>query len=102
MIVLLYRWRVDPMKEDQFIENWRSITQYYVENCGSFGSRLHRGSDGLFYGYAQWPDIETRERATLDPSLGSAGQKMRDAVSESFPEIKLEPVADHLVPQSSK
>lgn len=102
MIVLLYRWRVDPTKEDQFIENWRSITQYYVDNCGSLGSRLHRGNDGLFYGYAQWPDMETRERAVLGPSLTDAGLKMKDAVRETFPDIKLEPVADYLVHRSDK
>ena len=28
---------------------------------GSLGSRLHRGSDGIWYGYAQWPSEETRQ-----------------------------------------
>jgi len=97
MIVLLYRWRIDPVKEKQFVENWQLITKHYVEKCGSRGSRLHRGSDGLYYGYAQWPDLETRERAVLDPGLEAARMAMREAVVESFTEIRLEPLSDHLI-----
>lgn len=83
--------------EEQFLDNWRTITQHYIENCGSFGSRLHRGSDGIFYGYAQWPNSETKERAVLDVRMELARLHMKDAVTETFPEIHLDPVADHLV-----
>jgi len=64
---------------------------------GSLGSRLHLGSDGIWYGYAQWPDDETRKRAfsrSLDPD---AKAKMLSAIAESFPEVVLETVADYLV-----
>ena len=86
---------------EQFVENWRTITEHYVQHCGSLGSRLHRGSDGLFYGYAHWPDIETREQSVLDPRLEATRLEMTEAVSETFPEIRLEPVSDHLVHRPS-
>lgn len=83
--------------ENQFLENWRVITRHYVETCGGLGSRLHRGSDGVYYGYAQWPNSETKERAVLDVRMELARLHMKDAVTETFPEIHLEPVEDHLV-----
>ena len=83
--------------EEQFLENWRTITRHYIETCGSFGSRLHRGSDGIYYGYAQWPDSQTKERAVPDVRMELARLHMKDAVTETFAEIHLEPVADHLV-----
>ena len=97
MLVVLYRWRVDPAKEDLFLDNWRTITEHYIEACGGLGSRLHRGSDGIFYGYAQWPDSETKERAVLDVRMELARLHMRDAVTETFPQIHMSPVADHLM-----
>lgn len=96
MLVILYRWRVDPERVDQFVANWSTITRHYLENCGSFGSRLHRGSDGIYYGYAKWPNSETRERAVLDVRMELARLHMKDAVVETFPEIMLDVIADHL------
>lgn len=83
--------------EDRFVENWRTITQHYMENCGGMGSRLHRANDGTFYGYAQWPDFETKEKAVLDVRMELARLHMKDAVTETFAEIHLDPVADHLI-----
>ncbi|HMQ04848.1 MAG TPA: hypothetical protein PKD26_13090 [Pyrinomonadaceae bacterium] len=96
MFVILYRWRVNPEKEDLFVENWSTITTHYVEHCGSLGSRLHKGSDGLYYAYAKWPDLQTRERAFLDVRMELARLHLKDAVTETFPEIHLQVVADHL------
>lgn len=96
-LVVLYRWRLKSELEGSFIEAWSRITGLLQERGGSYGSRLHRGSDGLWYGYAQWPDGETRQRAfamALDPA---ATAQMRAAVEESLPEIVLEPVSDYLV-----
>ncbi len=97
MLVVLYRWRVNPEMIDRFVENWSTITRHYLENCNSLGSRLHRGSDGIHYGYAKWPDHETREKAVLDVRVELARLHMKDAVIETFPEIFLDVVADHLV-----
>ena len=93
----MYRWRLHPGMEASFVESWSRVTELLRRRAGSLGSRLHRGNDGIWYGYAQWPSAEARQRAfsqALDPA---ASAQMRAAIAESLPEILLEPVADYLV-----
>ena len=95
---VLYRWRLHPGKETQFIEAWSHISQLFLEQRGSLGSRLHRGPEGIWYSYAQWPDEATRARAfALPPIDPEASLKLRDALAESLPELVLESVADFMV-----
>jgi hypothetical protein len=96
-IAVLYRWRLHPGSEDSFAEAWSRVTESLRSRAGSLGSRLHRGSDGLWYGYAQWPSDAVRRRALEQPLDAEASAHMRAAVAESFPEILLEPVSDFLV-----
>lgn len=96
MICYLYRWRIKAGFEVQFIENWSKITEYHLTNSGSNGSRLHRGSDGLYYGYASWPSAEIRD-AAFEKSPDIEGRDlMRQAIEESFAEITLDVTADLL------
>ena len=97
-IVVLYRWRLHPGLEESFIEAWSRVTLLLRTHRSSLGSRLHRGSDGLWYGYAQWPSSEVRELAFAQPVDPAASAQMRAVVAESFPELVLEPVSDYLVP----
>jgi heme-degrading monooxygenase HmoA len=97
MFVILYRWRIKPDKEKQFIDAWSEITAYYRENFDSLGSRLHRGADGIFYAYAQWKSAEQRENAFAGKSKSEAGDRMREAIEEIFPEVRLEILSDYLV-----
>ena len=96
MFVVLYRWRINPELEKRFIEAWSEVTDYFVENFDSLGSRLHKGDDGVWYAYAQWKSAEQRDSAFLDSIKFSARDKMREAIIESFPEVKLDVVADYL------
>ena len=96
MFVVLYRWRVKPYLERQFVAAWSEITSYYREHCGSLGSRLHRGSDGIFYSYAQWKCATDRDVAFANKTNSDGGERMREAIEESFPEIVLETVADYV------
>jgi heme-degrading monooxygenase HmoA len=96
--IVLYRWRLRPGLEDSFIEAWSRVTDLLKNERGSLGSRLHRGSDGLWYSYAQWPTAESREKAFALGSVDSeAGAAMDAAILERLPEIILEPVSDFLV-----
>jgi hypothetical protein len=61
------------------------------------GSRLHKGPEGFFYGYAQWPSAAARKNAFLEPLESPWFEKMSEAVAESLPEIVLEPISDYLV-----
>jgi quinol monooxygenase YgiN len=95
--VVLYRWRLHREHETSFVAAWAQVTRTLRAHAGSLGSRLHRGSDGLWYGYAQWPSDEMRQRAFGQWIDQDAGAQMRAAIAESFPEVMLETVADYLV-----
>lgn len=97
MFTVLYKWRIKPDLEDQFVESWSRITEYYRDNAGSFGSRLHKGSDGFWYGYAQWPSSEARTSAFENDFEHPSRAAMVEAIEESFPEVQLEIAADFLV-----
>ena len=98
VIAVIYRWRLKSGMEAQFIEAWSRITELYVTYRGGLGSRLHKGPEGIWYAYAQWPSAEVRRAAFEGPPLDEAARdRMREAIAESFDEIVLEPVADHLV-----
>lgn len=96
--IVLYRWRLHPGAEKMFVEGWTRLTELLRER-GSLGSRLHRGSDGVWYSYAQWPSAQARKDIfALGPLDDAASAKMKSAVAESLPEIVLQSVADYVVP----
>ncbi len=94
---VLYRWRLVEGADASFIEAWSRVSARLLSERGSLGSRLHRGPDGIWYSYAQWPSAEARQRAfAAGPVDPQAARQMADAIAESFPEIILEPVADYM------
>ncbi|MEK7725259.1 MAG: antibiotic biosynthesis monooxygenase [Acidobacteriota bacterium] len=97
MFIVLYRWRIKPEKENQFIEGWAEVTAYFRENWDSLGSRLHRGNDDLFYAYAQWKSESDRENAFEKAVKLKGSAKMTEAIEERFEPIILENLSDFLV-----
>jgi hypothetical protein len=95
--VVLYRFRLHAGLEASFVDAWSRRTEQLRDAGGSLGSRLHRGSDGIWYAYAQWPDDATRQRAFAQLVDHAASTQMRAAVAETFPDIVLETVADYLL-----
>jgi len=80
--------------EESFSSAWLRVSEG-LKKRGSLGARLHRGADGLWYSYAQWPSAEQRDRAfQAGPADEAAADQMKAAIAERFPEIVLEPVAD--------
>lgn len=103
MFIVLYRWRIKLGKETQFIEGWSEVTDYFRQNWDSLGSRLHRGNDGLFYGYAQWKSEADRENAFENAIELEGSAKMSEAIEERFEPIILEKLSDYLIlPKISK
>ncbi len=95
---VLYRWRIHPEKEDQFVEGWSRVSAGLLRDRGSLGSRLHRGSDGIWYSYAQWPSANARDEAFSLPAVDTdAAAMMREAIVERLPEVVLQPVSDFMV-----
>ena len=95
----IYRVRLHAGMEHTYTAAWSRITQVLQSERGGLGSRLHRGPEGIWYAYAQWPSAEARRNAfALGPVDAQAEQQMASAVAERLPEIVLEPVADFLSP----
>ncbi len=95
---VLYRWRLHAGAEASFTEAWSRISERLRSERGSLGSRLHRGSDGWWYGYAQWPSAQARKQAFAgEPVDPEASLQMHDAIAEGLPELVLESIADFLV-----
>lgn len=97
MVIFLYRWRIKEGFEEQFITAWSEVTEFILKNYDSFGSRLHRDEDWIFYGYAQWKSVEQRENAFSQMSEIEANRRMKEAIAKTFPVIILNPVSDFLV-----
>ena len=95
---VLYRWRLHDGAEESFTKAWSRISELLLSERGSLGSRLHRGPDGWWYSYAQWPSAQAREQAFAGAALDlEASRQMREAIAESLPELVLESVADFMV-----
>ncbi|MEG3193046.1 antibiotic biosynthesis monooxygenase [Lysobacter sp. D1-1-M9] len=95
--VVLYRWRVRPGFEDQFVQGWRGVSRAYKRDRGALGARLHQGTDGLWYSYAVWPSAQKREEAFSAGSPDPAASALvKEATVECLPEIILDLVVDLL------
>ena len=95
---VIYRWRLHEGTEQAFAASWLRVSERLLAERGSLGSRLHRGPDGVWYSYAQWPSAEARDKAfAAGPADPAASAQMRAAIAETLPEIVLEPVADCMV-----
>lgn len=96
---VIYRARVHVDKEARYVAAWSRLTLLLRTERGALGSRLHRGSDGLWYAYAQWSSAEARAAAFKLPSVDPAAEaEVADCIVEYFPEILLDPIEDQLVP----
>ena len=96
---VLYRVRLRPGMEGQYINAWSRVTKALRAERGGQGSRLHRGPEGIWYAYAQWPSSQARSEAfAAGPVDAEAERLMQEAIAERLPEIVLEPVANYLLP----
>jgi heme-degrading monooxygenase HmoA len=97
MFVVLYRWRIHDGHEAEFVDAWSRSSDLYLKEFGSLGSRLHKGSDGLWYSYAQWPSAQAREEAfSKSITDADASARMERAIAERFPPIIMDVQADFL------
>lgn len=94
---VLYRWRIDETKRQEFVEAWATVTREIREHCGGLGSRLHRTPDGLYCAYAQWPSRAAWAGAKLESEAGlAAGAVMKAALIQRLPDLELDFVEDLL------
>jgi hypothetical protein len=93
---VLYRWKLKEGAGERFAAAWTAVTEHYLSNFGSLGSRLHKGSDGVWYAYARWPSEEARQNAFLSRDMDDSANEMADCIAERFPEVFLDIVSDRL------
>jgi heme-degrading monooxygenase HmoA len=92
---VIYRWRLHAGAEEAFISAWHRVSSLLESERGSCGARLHRGDDGIWYSYAQWPSQQARADAFALGDVDPAAQAtMKAAILEQLPDVLLEPVAD--------
>jgi hypothetical protein len=83
MFAVIYRWKLVPGREAMFEEGWRAGTVAIAREFGGWGSRLHRGEDGVAVAYAQWPDRATWENA-MQRRMHHSDDEARDKYRSSF------------------
>ncbi len=95
---VIYRVRLHPGMEAQYVSAWSTLTKRLRAERGGLGSRLHRGPEDIWYAYAQWPSAEARTRAFGLGTVDAEAERLMDeAIAERLPEIVLEPVANYLL-----
>jgi hypothetical protein len=94
MFAVIYRWRLHPGLEQDFIANWRQITEFGITG----GSSLFKDADGCWVAIARWSSRDARDRVfaeltseVLDPVVR---ERASQAVIERFPDQELESVLD--------
>lgn len=101
MFVAIYRWRLHPEREQDFVTNWRRITLEGLAG-GSGGSSLFRNAQGIWVAIARWPSREAREQF-FDKSDGhdanpQLNARARLAIIERLPDEELDSVLDCWAP----
>lgn len=101
MFVAIYRWRIDPAGEHDFVANWHRITRRALV-AGSGGSSLFRDAEGCWVAIARWASRQARDRVlqslTSDAADVALNERARAAVLQRFPDQELDGVLDCWAP----
>lgn len=95
---VLYRWRLKPGTEHTFRAAWVEGTKTIHKICASYGARLHKDADGLFWSYARWPSEAVRITCFDRHDFFSMDyfKTMQACIEERFPEIVMTLTDDEL------
>jgi heme-degrading monooxygenase HmoA len=94
--VVLYRWKLKTDREDDFVAAWARLTDVLKAESGSYGSRLHRCSDGTYLAYGYWPSRQAWETSQIQAPKSAARALMAAAIEERFPEQHMELIDDRV------
>ena len=101
MFVAIYRWRIDPDGERDFVANWHRITRLGLA-AGSGGSSLFKDAEGCWVAIARWESREARNAAMQnvagDAADAELSERARRAVLQRFPDQELDGVLDCWMP----
>ena len=94
--VVLYRWKLKTDRENDFVAAWARLTDVLREQCGAYGSRLHRCTDGTYLAYSYWPSRQAWELAQIHAPKSAARALMAAAIEERFPDSHMDVVDDRI------
>jgi heme-degrading monooxygenase HmoA len=101
MFVAIYRWRLHPEREQDFLANWQRVTQLGLA-AGSGGSSLFKDDEGQWVAIARWASREARKQFFQSMQADDADAGMREraqlAIIERLPPQELESVLDCWAP----
>jgi hypothetical protein len=101
MFVAIYRWRLHPEREQDFVANWRRITMDGLAG-GSGGSSLFLNAQGIWVAIARWPSRNARDHFFENLDGHDANPQMsaraRLAIVERLPDEELDSVLECWAP----
>lgn len=83
MFATYFKWKVKSGREAEFLALWSEGTAA-MRSEGSLGSALFAGKDGLYSGFARWPDRETRDRVFTKGIRPDIFDPFRDCIEETL------------------
>lgn len=103
MIIVLFRWDINPAHEQIFKEGWSELVQRNIEKYGALGSRLHKTKDNQWVSYSQWiSEAHYLKAQDLEDKHEEARMKMLTAITKAEAPLILVPVLDHLIATKCK
>ncbi|GAC1389534.1 MAG: hypothetical protein NVSMB31_05580 [Vulcanimicrobiaceae bacterium] len=85
MFTVIYRWRVKPELEPEFLRVWHVRTKKIEEHCGSYGARLHKSDDGTYVSIALWPSRDAWDAPMNLPDDTEDDRIFRASIQERLP-----------------
>jgi heme-degrading monooxygenase HmoA len=95
----VYRWRVKPGRDDEFVSTWAQVTRWIRSNVkGARGSLLMRSRDNPdeYVALARWDSLEEWQAAREAAAAASAGPDPQAANAEFLSAEPLEVIEDLL------
>ncbi len=98
MYSIIYEFKVKENQNQIFEKAWEELTELFYQYGNSRGSRLHRKNEQTYVAYAQWPDIDTFQKAAnlMPEAANEIRQTMRNSCHDIQTLYKLETVNDLL------
>lgn len=98
MHAIYFRWKVASGQERVFEQAWLELTKLVCDEQGGPGSRLHRSTDGHYFGYAQWPsELAWATQPKPTPRMVELQNRMREFAELVDGPVRGDVVADLLI-----
>jgi hypothetical protein len=98
MFVVMYEFNLKIDQTEVFIKLWHQLTLRVTELSNSQGARLHKASDTMWIGYAQWPSRDAWDDSNLtQPEITDLRQQIFEVCDDIQIIYQLDVVDDLLI-----